>query len=221
MIPETIGAFLAFLALVAPGLVYQLRRESVRASVAETAFREASRVALVSFVLSAAALAALAVVRLIHPAWMPDPGEWLRSGNSYVVRHYRLVVRTAVLAVATSCLLALAADLVQRRFGSAHGNVSKTSIWFRVLRDERPPHRVPWVHLHLKSGADYWGFVGYYSAEMPQLDREISITGPGLQYRASQGAATVELDGDWHTVMIAASEIEYAKVTYLPEQAAR
>lgn len=46
MTPQTMGALAAFLALVAPGIVFELRRERRRARRAETAFREAARVAL-------------------------------------------------------------------------------------------------------------------------------------------------------------------------------
>src|SRR4051794_36503051 len=114
MIPETVGALLAFLGLIAPGLIYQLRRETRRASITETAFREASRVALVSLGLTTAALAAVAIVRAVEPAWIADPGVWLRQGNEYFVAHYRLVLRTAIIVVGLACSLALLADWIVR-----------------------------------------------------------------------------------------------------------
>ena len=221
MIPETIGALLAFLGLVAPGLVYQLLRERSRASVAETAFREASRVALVSLVLTLATFGVLAVARLIKPTWIADPGRWLRQGNSYFVDNYGLVVRTGVIAITIACLFALAADWIVRQLAPGQGKVSKTSVWFKVLRTDRPKNKVPWIHVHLKSGVDYWGFVGYYSAEMSQLDRELSVTGPDLQYRAMVGGEKRNLDNNWKAVVIPAHEIEYMRVQYLPKKGSR
>ena len=217
MIPDTLGALLAFLGLVAPGLVYQLRREKTRASLTESSFREASRVALVSLSATLTALGVLALLRSAEPTWMPDVGAWLRHGNSYFVDHYRLVFRTALVEVALACALAAAAAWGLGEFSGTQGHVSKRSIWFAVLRSDRPSGKVPWVHVHLKSGADYWGFVGYYSAEMAQLDREISLIGPDLQYRAPNTDAVRQLDANWETVIIAAADVEYIKVNYLPE----
>jgi hypothetical protein len=215
MIPETIGALLAFLGLVAPGLVYLLRRESRQAGVAETAFREASHVALLSLALTAAATAILALVHECRPEWFVDMGAWFRAGNAYVPAHYRLVIRMAVIEVILACLLALLADWLVRRFRPGQGQVSKTSVWFQVLRVSRPAGQVPWVHAHLKSGADFWGFVGHYSAEQEQADREISLTGKDLKYRAPGETAVKTIDGDWRTVVIPAREIEYLKVDYV------
>lgn len=216
MIPETIGAFLGFLGLIAPGLVYQLRRETSRATDPETSFREASRVGLVSLALSIIALSVLAIVLGTHPAWMPDPGAWLRTGEGYFVAHYRLVVRAALVEVALACGLALLADQVVRWISPGQGQVSKTSVWFRVLRVERPRGKVPWAHVHLKSGADYYGFVGWYSAETAQADREMSLIGPDLQYRAAGAQDARTLSPGWQCVVVAATEIEYMKVDYLP-----
>lgn len=215
MIPDTIGALLAFLGLVAPGLLYQMRRETRRAAIADTAFREASRVALTSLVFTVAGFGVLSIVRAARSGWVADPTAWLRQGHAYFVDHYRLVLQTAVIEVGCACLLAVIADAVVRRVVPGQGEVSKTSVWFQVLRADRPAGKVPWLHVHLKTGADYWGFVGYYSAEMAQLDREISLKGPDLQHRATATAEKKRLD-DWDAVVISASEIEYLRVQYVP-----
>lgn len=217
MIPETIGALLAFLGLVAPGLVFQLAREKSRSTLTETSFREASRVALASLGISGTSTALLALVRAVHPNWMPDPGSWLTDGDAYFASHYRLVLRALLLEVVLACALAAGIAWCIARSDKSPGEVSKRSVWFTVLRTNRPKGKVPWVNLHLKSGGDYWGFVGHYTSDMPQVDREISLIGPDLQYRAPGARTIKKLDANWETVVIAASEIEYMKVNYEPE----
>jgi hypothetical protein len=217
VIPETVGALVAFLGLIAPGLVFQLRRESRQAALKETPFREASHVALWSFGLSSAAFGALALLRWIKPGWMPDAGEWLRSGNVYFVDHYRLVIRAAVIHVGVACSLAVLLDHLIRKMRPGQGTVSKTSVWFQVLRADRPAGTVPWVHIRLKDQGDFWGYVGYYSAEQAQEDRELSIIGPHLSFRAPGTTDVVEYSADeWASVVVPAREIAYLKVEYRP-----
>jgi hypothetical protein len=74
VIPQTILALVGFLFLVAPGLVFEIRRERRRPVLEETTFREVSRTALASLVFSVLALAILAWVRAKWPESMPDPG---------------------------------------------------------------------------------------------------------------------------------------------------
>ncbi|MBV9487202.1 MAG: hypothetical protein JO246_14225 [Frankiaceae bacterium] len=140
----------------------------------------------------------------------------LQQGNAYFVQHYRLVFRAGLIELAISTVLAAVAAFGMSKLGQNAGQVSKRSVWFAVLRSDRPSGQVPWVHVHLKSGADFWGFVGYYSAEMPQIDRELSLVGPDLQFREKGDGDIKPLDDNWKSVIIAASEVEYLKVNYVP-----
>ena len=62
MAPDTLGALLAFLVFVAPGLCFELLRERRRPALEQTAFREASRIALTSLLFSGAALVVVVAV---------------------------------------------------------------------------------------------------------------------------------------------------------------
>jgi hypothetical protein len=146
---------LSFLGLVAPGLVFQLLRERRRALRSETAFREASRVALTSFLFTSMSLTILAAVRALWPPAAPDVGRWLREGTHYFTVEYSLVVRTLLIEVAVACLLAVFADWLLK--GRAHGRIVGSSIWFLLLRRERPKGKIPWLHLRLNEGTDFFG----------------------------------------------------------------
>jgi hypothetical protein len=61
VIPQTILSLVAFLFLVAPGILFELRRERRRPGRKETAFREAARTALASLLFSVAAVLVLLV----------------------------------------------------------------------------------------------------------------------------------------------------------------
>ena len=72
MIPTNWLTVVLFLVLVAPGLLFDLLSERRRASVTESAFREASRVILASLIFDLFAFAVLAVIQTVKPRWIPD-----------------------------------------------------------------------------------------------------------------------------------------------------
>jgi uncharacterized membrane protein SpoIIM required for sporulation len=59
VIPQTVLSLVAFLFLVAPGILFELRRERRRPGRKETAFREAARTALAGLLFSVAAVLVL------------------------------------------------------------------------------------------------------------------------------------------------------------------
>jgi len=216
VVPETAGALLAFLGLVAPGVLYELLRERRQAALNDSSFREASLVALLSLAFTLVSLGILALVRSIVPGWMPDPGAWLRHGSRYADRHYRLVVRTLAIEVGLACLAALAAYQLVARFGGPAGKMHRRSVWFQVLRAARPKDMVPWVHVHLSDKTDIWGYVAYYSPEESLADREIALQGPGLAVQRLGEPAPVVMN-NWASLTVAHRDILYIKVLYKDE----
>ncbi len=106
MIPATVGGVIGFLVFIAPGVLFELLRERVRPPLEGSAFREASRVALMSVVLSGAAILILAILRAIFPSLLADPGAWLRDGDPYVDEEYARIAWTVGAELALACLLA-------------------------------------------------------------------------------------------------------------------
>jgi hypothetical protein len=107
VVPSTAATLIGFLFFVAPGLLFDLLAERWRPPVGASAFREISRVGLVSLVCSGASMAVLAALRALKPEWVLDPGRWLRTGDRYLHHEYPLIARTLVLEVLLACAVSL------------------------------------------------------------------------------------------------------------------
>lgn len=216
MIPTTIVQFFLFLVLVAPGLLFELLRERRRPAIEETAFREASRIALASVVFNLAALAVLAIIHLIHSRWLPSPAAWLAHPGTYARSHYVVIVWAVVAELALAIGFVALIDQTRRK---RSGNIRSGGIWFQLFRADRPDNTVPWVSLRLTDGAEIAGFLLYYvSADDPAI-REIAlkpnVEGTGLQLRKSADGPVERLN-DWSRIVIRGDQISYFKVKYLP-----
>lgn len=99
MIPETIGAVVGFLIFIAPGVLWELLRERVRPPMDGSPFREASRVALMSVVLSGSAVVVVAGARALWPPLLLDPGALIRDGGQYVGQEYARIAWTVGLEI--------------------------------------------------------------------------------------------------------------------------
>lgn len=216
MIPTTAAQLFLFLALVAPGLYYQLLRERRRPGIEESAFREASRVALASVVFVGAALIVLAVVRAIEPSWLPDVRLWIAQPTPYFRVHYALISWAALAGLVLAFGFATLADQLNKK---RSGNIRPEGMWFQLFRTDRPDHTVPWVSLRLTNGGEIAGFLAYFvPSDDPQL-REIALRhnneGTGLQLRKADGQAIEQLD-QWSSIVVRGDQISYLKVRYLP-----
>jgi hypothetical protein len=166
--------------LVTPGLVFQLIRESQRPALQESAFREASRVALTSLVFSAAATLFLGLLTLEWPNAFADVPAWLDTGEKYASSNLGLVVWTISAEVALAAGLAGAAALLVDRLPIGSGAISKSSVWHKHFAVDLPAGHAPWLKLTLEDGTRVWGWLDYYTVDKPLADREISLKGPGL-----------------------------------------
>lgn len=215
MIPETLGAILVFLAFIAPGLAFELLRERRRPFIEETAFREASRIALTSMLFSLGALTVLAVAQYLGATWVVDSGRWLTDGQAYVSTHLGQVTATVLVFVGISLALSLVADWVLRR--SAPGRIVPGSVWFSLFRQHRPDGATPWVHLRLKEdGTEVWGFVGDYTPDQKLENRELVLEQPRLQYRRSGQDRNTMLPA-WSFISVRGEDIAWMKVQYIQD----
>jgi Family of unknown function (DUF6338) len=212
MVPDTLGAVLAFLGLVAPGVAFELLRERRRPTIEETAFREASRIALTSLVFTLGAGAILLLAYLAGAPFIADPAAWLRNGTAYALDNLGLVSFTMLLQVSLALALAVLADWVFRR--SAPGHVVPGSIWFQLFRNRRPDGATPWVHLRLTDETEIWGYADDYTPEQKLDNRELTLVGPGLQYRRKGATGNQELDR-WAAICVRGDQITWLKVMYV------
>lgn len=224
MVPQTIGALASFLALVAPGIVFELLRERRRAGGRETVFREASRVALSSLAFTVASTAILLAVHAATSKWF----GWkvfvdlqaLVAKPDYAKQNVALIAYSAVAELALACLLALAVDLVLARRRQQTSSVGRQSAWVRVFREDRPKNAVCWVHVMLEDGSSFFGFLRSYDAAGDPDKREIVLEGVKLTYvgvpvSGGEDVQTKVIGQDWERVVIPSARIKYLRVQYL------
>jgi len=176
VIPQTAAALLAFLALVAPGIVFQNLHERRQPAVDQTPFREVSSIALASLSFSILSVLLLAVVRACVPAIMPDPGRWLREGTRYFQGNYRLVAGFFLAELVLAIGLATAWSWVRSRGRAA--SIVKVSAWYHVFRELRPKGTDTYVRVSIQSGVEHVGKVIDYSTDVEVADRELFLGEP-------------------------------------------
>jgi len=212
VVPETLGALVAFLCFIVPGLVFELLRERRRPFIEETAFREASRIGLTSVLFTLVACLVLALVRALRPSWIADPSQWLRDGQKYAEQNLVLVVMTLVAVMTVAILFALLVDWLFRR--SAPGRIAPGSIWFSLFREHRPEGATPWVHLRLSDETEIWGYAGDYTPDQALENRELLVEGPELQYRRKGATKNTPL-GTWSFISVRGADITWMKIQYI------
>ena len=231
MIPETAGAFLAFLALVAPGLVFEMRRERRVPAARESAFREASRVALSSLVFTLTSLAIVAALLSASPQFFADLEAWFARGLQYVTEEPLLAAWTLLLPVAIACSLAFISDLTLARSRDETGNIRPGGLWFRLLRENVPKDCSVWAHVRLTDGTTFWGYVRNYTPGEALEEQELALEGIELTQqdpapatpskcrscgvRGAVAPPQVVIGRDWETVILRGEDIRYIRVVYM------
>ncbi|WP_410656327.1 DUF6338 family protein [Amycolatopsis sp. lyj-112] len=218
MIPQTFGTLVAFLALIAPGLAFELTRERKRPARSDSVFREASRIALASLILSAAAVVIQLALWKIWPQGSINLDKWTKLGNVYLQDNTTKIVGNLAAITLFSCFLGFAtAQIVAFKTGEESVNIN-SSAWREALRSDRPRNAKVWVHVHLKDKTAFFGYLGSYSlAEKPD-EREILLKGVTLHrvnFTESGEVEKVATIGEkWECVIIPSSQISYIRVQY-------
>jgi hypothetical protein len=212
MIPETFGSLLAFLALVAPGLVYRAVLHRRRASPNDSAVVEASRIALTSLVFSLAGLTVLWLLRKFTAAALPDVAAWIHQGNFYVATNLGKVFVGLTIEVGVACsIAALTAWLTTR------GSTSRfrdDTIYATVFRRLVPKGFKPWVYVRLDNDIEYWGYERAHEGGDDSGSRLIVLDGQGLR-RRQPGEAQWQPIGDfWDVGVLGSDRIRLMQVIY-------
>ncbi len=215
MVPGSWLAALLFLLLVAPGLLFDLLSQRRRAGSPESTFREVSRVVLSSLAFSGVAFAVLVIVRIVHPAWMPDPRRLLEPRGSYARDHYQLLFRTLVLeaSLALAAVWAWHLILAKRQSGAT---IRPVSAWTQVFKRDRPKDHDTYARVRLHDGVVYSGLVAHFSADLEVDGREL-ILAPPLASSTSDKPTTA-LPVVYQRVVIRGSAIDVLSVEYRPKR---
>jgi hypothetical protein len=218
VVPSTWLSVVLFLLFIAPGLLFDLLSTRRRVGQPESTFREISRVVLASLGFTAVGLLVVVVVRVVRPAWMPDPRLLLAHGHSYLIDHYAAVA--GALAIQTFVALAAAGALhlvlAHKRKGPPLRSVSS---WKTVLRDECPPAHAPYVRIRQADGGVLIGMVGQYSVDLDQADREI-VLAPPLFVQPAEGELRA-VPGEWQRIVVPGSNVASLAVQYRPAPKAK
>jgi hypothetical protein len=222
VIPDTLAALLSLLGVVAPGLVFELRRERRHPAHNDSAFREASRTALSSLLFTSVVLILMGFVRLIWPSVVVDVGAWVEGGNAYFADHDVLIgINTAIAVLAAVALAVLAESIFGRNVAAS---IQPGHIWSYMFKTNRPRGTNNWVGVELTSGGRVFGYVDRYSAGLGTDEGELFVVGPGLtlvrppREDADAQPEQLSLDGKWDGIHIRASEISSVRLHYKPKE---
>lgn len=213
MVPSTWLSVLFFLLLIAPGLVFDLLAERRRAGADESAFREASRVALASTAFSGAALAVLATARALKPEWMPDPRRLLGDGQEYLTDEYRLVLRALLIQVAIALVLALVTHAILAKTRGA--SIRQRSAWSSVFHHELPPGKQAHARVRMTDETVYIGRVAHFTANIEHADREL-VLAPPLFSKTKDGTLK-DVPDEWQRILVRGDQIAALSVQYRPK----
>ncbi|NGY59085.1 hypothetical protein G7043_09115 [Lentzea sp. NEAU-D13] len=224
MVPQTIGALASFLALVAPGIVFELLRERRRAGARESAFHEASRIAVGSLGFTLASTAILLTLHAATTSWF----GWrlvvdvpaLLTQPTYAKQHVVLIGYSVVAELMLACALALSLDTALARTRRQPRSMGKQSAWVKVFREDRPENALCWVHVMIEDGTSFFGFLRSYDAAGDPDTREIVLEGTKLTYVGEPVTGGDEkkvtiIGRDWERVVIPGSRIKFMRVQYL------
>jgi hypothetical protein len=214
VIPDTAAGLLALLGCIAPGLVFQLRRERFTPNAEESVLRETARIALTSLIFTTAALG---LVIWLSTRWkaLPDVGEWLRRGGGYLPQNYVAVGGFLLLTVSLACAFALLLEWLTR--SDIRGNLQPQSVWFVSFRDDRPSttKRIRlWVTT--TDGTEFQGALRHFTAGVALDNRELALGGSALRRRApgADEATGWESLRDYDAILIPGPSIRHIAVSY-------
>lgn len=213
LVPTTWLAVLFFVLLVAPGLLYDLLADGRRAKAGESVFREVSRTVLASLIISTLSVSILVAIRWARPEWMPDPDRLFSGTGDYVVRHYRLILRTLLLEGGIALVIAAGFHWVQAR--RLRARLRPVSTWTKVFREECPPGCRPHVQVRLANGMTYIGQVGHFAADLETADREIVLV-PPLYVKRPEGQLK-DMPFEWQRIVLSGASVESLVVQYRPD----
>lgn len=213
MIPDSVSAFFGFLFLVAPGVAYEIHRERHRPALQQSVFREASRVALWSLILTTLAVTALVLSRLALPQlFLPDPQAWW-SDQAYAKQHFGSVGTFIIAEVILAQVLAwIVASMVGR---SERGRIHQGDIWHKVFAADVPHDREVQA-LILTKNAEYRGTVAGYTVNTDTSSRELELRHVTFRMRHGMNEAKY-LPEPFDRIVVASTAIEEMWLHYRNE----
>lgn len=216
MIPTGISTAIAFVLFIVPGLLWELLYERRNPELNESAFREASRVALISTPFSVVAIGlVLSFTAGLNQNWIGDLSNWIISGKpaSGEAITVLALVTVAELGVASLLVAILWWRLADELYGPKR-TILRRNAWDVALGD-RSAATEPFATVRTSDGYEFRGKVLGYSNDIKMADREISLGTP-IASRKLGGAFVAMTETN---VIIAAANIIAISSLYVPKTA--
>jgi hypothetical protein len=176
MIPSSLATVVGFLFFVAPGLLFELLLGRRRPTKVESAFGEASRVALFSAPFTIVSTAAVVlVVHHLNQHWLDLIVQWSTTGKPPSAGAMIAAALLALIEVALACIGVLVVSLIaawklrKRKF-------TPKSAWSYSLTPPAGSSTI--VTVITTDGTQYRGQVLGFSPDLPWEEREITLCQP-------------------------------------------
>ena len=218
MTPDGWGSALAFLLFVAPGIIFDLLSRSRRVGAEESTFREISRVALFSLLLSLVAAVPVGLVAARIPIVLSAVSSVQSGELVWLSGQGAALVGLALAQLALSSFLACGLHALLKRF--SHGqDIVLESQWTRVFRRDCPPNHDMYLRAKMTSGAVWTGRLLGFSPDL-ELDHRELVLGPPMRMRgADKDTPSVEVPSDFDRLVLRGNEIVSMLVQYEPGDA--
>lgn len=216
MTPEGWGSALTFLLFVAPGIVFDLLSRSRRVGADESAFREVSRVALSSLLLSLFAAVPVGLVASRVPLVMQAARAAEVGDLVWLSREGAALLGVALAQLAVSCLLAYGLHSMLKRFSYGQ-HIVLESQWTRVFRRDCPPGHEVYIRAKMSSGAVWTGRVLGFSPDLEVDHRELVLGQPMRMRGPDRGKDPMtDVSPDYQRVVLRGTEIASFTAQYEP-----
>lgn len=211
MIPDSTATFVAFLLLLAPGIVWELLRARHVPSVKETTLIEACRVVLASLV--ATALAAVSLLWM----WIPGYTAIVAGSTTDIDAQVRFVGMAVVTAVLACGYVILAS--VRRWPGEPR--IDGARVWHRAFVEwrnlpspsgGRPVPTRAHLIVELQDGTVWKGHYGAHDSDPEDDHRNLALQQPLSRKRPDETCFTQK---DAGAVVLPEREIRSVQVVYL------
>jgi hypothetical protein len=208
LIPSTLAAVVAFLLLLAPGIVWELQRARFQPAVKETALIEASRIVLASMTASL-----VAAVPLLPFLWVPlyemarDADAGLLASPVAAVPYMGGAVTHSLMA----CGLVLAFCAFK---WPGKAPIVSMRVWHLALEKWRPTGSLnPNLVVELLDGTIWRGSLLSFDAG-PEDNQRCLALGQPLTRRRPEESAFQSIHERRHAVILAETQIKSIQVSY-------
>ncbi|MEU4364367.1 DUF6338 family protein [Promicromonospora sp. NPDC023987] len=212
MAPSSVGTFISFLLLLAPGALWQLIRARYKPSVKETTLSELARVVLISLLATTAAS-----LVLLFPVWLPlfRHADSISLGTPNSMASVLPYLAGVVATSATACGLVL---IVTAHIWPEKPPISEGRVWSQAFVESKPDDAdSPFLTVELLDGTIWRGELATFDADPEDANRNLALTSPlrrkrpGEQFKNKDGRGSrlVLLP----EVQVKSIQVEYHKAT--------